>query len=346
MKLDTKYIAAGRDADHRMTRMWGKLAEAKGGIPARLIFYIDEPIDIPGWRWAPRSLLASAVDDPVLGLDERVMRFHTDELSQAPGDVVLGVPTSIGLKLKLPGYRIIPTPLIPGLPLHAWPEVINPTEDQIIAQDEDTGTWFRIFDWYRAKKIPTWTRKERLAYDKRENNPLCRAIDTGKCAFIMDQKWDLDDGTKACCMVQVEELGGEELADVGHTEIEENVPLKARRERAVIMSAMTDAEGEMMCKIKELAILVAKDPATDEFLEVQKSYKPGEEEWDAAETKVRERMKAVMEEAWYADETFQQTIKDTMGEDLDDYIWVFVPKIFSHGIVLRGLREQQLWFVD
>lgn len=346
MKLDTKYIAAGINANHRMIRMWEKLAEAKGGIPARLLFYIDEPIGIPGWRWAPKSLLASAVDDPVLGLDERVMRFHTDELSQTPGDAVLGVPTPIGLKVKLPGCRIIPVPLIPGLPLHAWPEVINPTEDQIVAQDEKTGHWFRILDWYRSKKLPTWTRKQRLEYDKREKSPLCRAVDTGKCALIMDQKWASDGGTRACCMVQVEELSPQELQNVGHHETEEYIPLKVRRERAVIMSAMTEAEGKMMSQIKDLAILVAKDTATDEFLEVQKIHKPGEEEWDAAEAKVRERMKAVMEEAWYADEKFQQTIKDTMGEDLDDYIWVFVPKIFSHGIALRQLKEQQLWFVD
>jgi hypothetical protein len=347
MKLDTQYIAAGRDADQRMARMWEQLASAKGGIPARLIFYMDEQIDIPSWRWAPRSLLASAVDDPVLGIDERVMRFYTDEKSKNPADVVLGVPTSLGLRVRLPGCRIVPVPLLPNLPLHAWPEVIKPTEDQVVMQDSLTGQWFRLFDWYRSKKLPMWTRSERLEYDKRENGPLCRAIHTGTCALIMEQKVTVDDGTTACCLVQVEELSAQEQLAMGYAEEEEGeVPLKARRERAVIMSAMGEAEGRMMGKIRDMAVAVARDAATEEFLGVQRWCAPGGKDWDAAEEKVRAVMKRVMEEAWYADEEFQQTVKDTVGEDLDDYIWVFVPKVFSHGIEMRDLSGRQLWFVD
>ncbi|KAK9443894.1 HET domain protein [Metarhizium brunneum] len=201
MRLDTKYIGAGLDANQRMIRMWEKMAEAKGGIPARLIFYIDESIDIDGWRWAPKSLLASAVHDPVLGIDDRIVRFHVDKNSTRPADVVLGTPTSLGLKIVLPGCRIVPTPLLPEFPLHAWPEVINPIEDKIVVQDEQTGRWFRIFDWYRSIKLRAWTDEERVEFDKRENGPLCRAIHTGKCALIMNQKVAMDDDVEAACLV-------------------------------------------------------------------------------------------------------------------------------------------------
>jgi hypothetical protein len=310
-----------------------------------LLFFLDEQIDIPGWRWAPKSLLASAVDDAVIGIDERVARFHTDEDSTNPAEG-LGIPTSIGLKVRLPGYRIIPTPLLPDMPFHAWPEVINSIEDQVVVQNEDTGQWFRILDWYRSKKLPTWTRAERLAYDKRQNNPVCRAIDTGNCALIVDQKATVQELTTAGCLVQVEELTTQQLRDLGHVDTEEHVPLKARRERSMIISAMGEEESKMMTNLRELAVKVARDPSTAEFLQVQKKHKPGEEQWDAAEEKVRQTMKKVMEEAWHADEQFQQTIKNTMGEDLDDYIWVFIPKMFSHAICFRELEERQLWFVD
>ncbi|KAG8422117.1 hypothetical protein J3459_010702 [Metarhizium acridum] len=346
MKLDTKYIAAGRGASQRMKRMWEKLCEANGGISTRLLFYLDEQLDIDGWRWAPRSLLATAVHDPVLSIDERVMRFHTREPADASDSVVLGTPTPIGLKARLPGCRVVPTPLLPNFPLHAWPEVIHSIEDQVVAQNESTGQWFRIIDWYRSKKISVWTREQRREYDKRENNPLCRAIHTGKCCLIMDQKMTLDDGTTASCLVQVEELSSQELRAVGHTAEEKHLALKARRERAVILSPIDEKEGKMLSRIKDLAIVLAKDPVTDEFLQMQKSYKPGQEEWEAAELTVRRRMKEVVEEAWYADDEFRQTMREYTGDDLDDYVWVFVPKVFSHAIWLRELPERQLWFVD
>ncbi|QUC17658.1 uncharacterized protein UV8b_01899 [Ustilaginoidea virens] len=334
LNLDTKYIAQGQDANHRMIRMWELLAREKGGIPARLVFYLDEPIDVPGWRWAPRSLLASAVDDPVLGLDERVMRFHVDPAD--PNTFPLGVPTLLGLKVNLPGYRIAPTPILPGMPLHPWPDVINPTEDQVLVREETTGRWFRIMDWYRSKKLPFWTRKQRLAYDARENNPLCRAIDTGNCAILLDNELARDHSAHICCLVQVESAAPDDVA--GHR------PLKVRRERSAIMAALTATENKLMDFVKGLAESVARDASTDEFLQVQRAHRPGSEEWDAAEEKVRDVMKEVMREA-YAHEELQKAVKDTMGEDIDDYIWVMIPKAFSHGVGLRE-AEGRWWIVD
>ncbi|KAK9443567.1 HET domain protein [Metarhizium brunneum] len=346
MKLDTRYIAAGKDASDRMKRMWEKLSEANGGISARLLFYLDEQLDIDGWRWAPRSLLASAVHDPVLSMDERVMRFHTEKPANASDNVVLGTPTPIGLKVRLPGYRVVPVPLLPNFPLHAWPEVIHSVEDSVIAQNERTGRWFRIIDWYRSRKIAVWTREQRREHDRREDNPLCRAIHTGKCCLIMDKRITLADGTTASCLVQADELHAQEVQEAGHTAAEKHVALKAVRERAVILSAVDEREGKMLSKIKDLAISLAEDPVTEAFLQVQKSYAPGQEEWEAAELAVRRRMKKVVEEAWYADEEFRQTMRESTGDDLDDYVWVFVPKLFSHAIWLRELPERQLWFVD
>lgn len=346
MKLDTRYIAAGKGASERMKRMWEKLSEANGGISTRLLFYLDEQLDIDGWRWAPKSLLASAIHDPVLSMDERFMRFHAEKPANTSDNVVLGTPTPIGLKVRLPGYRVVPTPLLPNFPLHAWPEVIRPGEDKVIAQNERTGRWFRIIDWYRTRKLRVWTPEQRHEYDRREDNPLCRAIHTGKCCLIMDKKMTLADGTTASCLVQADELHAQEVQDAGHTAAEKHVALKAVRERAVILSAVDEREGKMLSKIKDLAIVLAEDPVTEAFLQVQKSYAPGQNEWEAAELAVRRRMKKVVEEAWYADEEFRQTMRESTGDDMDEYVWVFVPKLFSHAIWLRELPERQLWFVD
>jgi len=112
------------------------------------------------------------------------------------------------------------------------------------------------------------------------------------------------------------------------------------------MSQLTVAESQMMSMIKHLAQVVAQKESTAAYLEVQKNSKPGSTEWDTAEEKVRQDMKQVMREAWLAHpEELQQTMKDTVGEGMDDYAWVLIPKSFSHKIALRELTDQ-VWIID
>ncbi|KAG5932121.1 hypothetical protein E4U53_001468 [Claviceps sorghi] len=343
MNLDTGYIASAPTPEERMARVWEKLAQNQGGIPARVLFYLEEKINVPGWRWAPKSLLASSVGESVLTLDERVMRFHNEHRQS------MGIPTSLGLRITLLGYRLIPKSILPGLPLHPWPKVIKPSEDQILLQNEETGQWFRIIDWYRAKKLPTWTREECLAFDKSEECPLCRAIDTGRCALLVDDIFATEDGTRTGCLLQVEEITRRETAIVGHTPGPDQgvPPLRAHRERSVILSPLTVAESRMMNMMQHLAEVVARNESTAAYVEVQKNFKPGSTEWSTAEEKVRRNMKHVMRAAWLAHpEVLQQTIKDTVGEGMDDYVWAFIPKSFSHTVALRELTKDQVWFVD
>ncbi|KAG6000819.1 hypothetical protein E4U21_004962 [Claviceps maximensis] len=347
MNLDTRYIASAVTAEERMTRVWEKLAQNEGGISARVLFYLDENINIPGWRWAPKSLLASSVDESVLTLDERAMRFHAD----ADHTQGMGVPTSLGFQITLPGYRLVPTSILPGLPLHPWPGVIKPSEDQVLVQDEETKQWFRIIDWYRAKKLPTWTCEERLAYDKREECLLCRAVDTRRCAILVDEKLAMEDSTRTGCLLQVEETSelsceATMIDQPRPASNEPSPPLRARRDRSVIISQLTVAESQMMSLIQHLAEVVAQHESTAAYLEVQKSFNPESTEWDTAEEKVRQNMKQVMGEAWLAHpEALQQTMNDTVGEGMEDYAWVLIPKSFSHKITLRGLPDQ-VWIID
>ncbi|KAG5928511.1 hypothetical protein E4U42_000494 [Claviceps africana] len=342
MNLDTGYIASALTLEKRMVRVWEKLAQSHGGISTRVLFYLEEKINIPGWRWAPKSLLASSVGESVLTLDERAMRFHTEHRQS------MGVPTSLGLRITLPGYRLIPESILPGFPLHPWPKVISPSEDQILLQNEETGEWFRIVDWYRAKKLPSWTRQECRAFDRSEDHPLCRAVDTGRCAILVDDQIAMED-TRMGCLLQVEEMSRRETAIVGYTPgpSESCPPLRAHRERSVILSRLTVAESQMMSMMRHLAEVVARNESTAAYVEVQEKFKPGSTEWSVAEEKVRQNMKQVMRAAWLAHpEVLQQTIKDTVGESMDDYVWTLIPKLFSHKLVLRGLKKEQVLFVD
>jgi hypothetical protein len=58
LDLDMSYVIAANGAEDRMKRVWKLIATALGGVTPRIIFWNDDPINLPGWRWAPRSFLA------------------------------------------------------------------------------------------------------------------------------------------------------------------------------------------------------------------------------------------------------------------------------------------------
>lgn len=439
MGLDTRRVAAPASHQDRMVRVWEQLARLPGddngdgnvaqGIPVRLIFFLEEPLDVPGWRWAPRTLLGSSVHDPVLGIDERVVRFVRED-----GPDALGTPTPLGLRVRLCGCRLVPRPRAPGLPLDPWPELVRKYEDQVLLQrDDGSGSsndgnnsdrdssnaggggarWVRIMDWYRSRKIGSWTREQRLEHDTRVGHPLQRAIATGRCAIVYDpQSSPLGPEVRTCCLLQADEMDDAELAamsslttttdatdaNMSSTNTDTTTagddagassprPLKARRERAVIMSPLSDAEARMMDVLQGLADKAAADPATRELLalgppppppppqspagEKQKGKdddkspvklgdggegkgegegegedKGQESPWKAASTRVRDLLKKLVADALVQHPEVVQTARDYIGPDIDEYLWVLIPKVLSHATVMREVPEGQVWYVD
>ncbi|RFU81906.1 het domain [Trichoderma arundinaceum] len=334
MGLDTKYIAAAPSAETRMVRVWELLAKSLGGFSPRLLFYADEVLNTSGWRWAPRSLLGSSVKDPVIGIDERVLRL-------AENTDLQGIPTPLGLKVILPGCRLIPQPLVPGISLHPWPGAINPTEDQIIIHQEESGQWYRIIDWYRSKKLASWTDDERSAFDREQNNPLCREIDSGKCVLIYDET-SRADGTLVACMAQIDEIHKDfKHASITTKELETGI--RVHRLRTVIMSLLSNEEIRMMTVFRELAMAVAIDQETSNLLMMED--RDGEE-WKSCMVKVKNKMKEVVAEAWNSNPELTQAVKNTIGIDMEGFMWAFIPKIFSHDVFIDEMPSEQIWFVD
>ncbi|KAL7930254.1 hypothetical protein V8C35DRAFT_313355 [Trichoderma chlorosporum] len=334
MGLDTKYIAAAPDIETRMVRVWELINKSQGGLPQRLIFYADEVLNVNGWRWAPRSLLGSSVQDPVLGIDERVIRLAGAASEQ-------GIPTPLGLKVALPGCRLIPVPLFPGLPLHPWPGAINPAEDQIILCDAQSGKWYRIMDWYRSKKLAVWTHEEKLAFDKEQNHPLCREVHSEKCVLIHDEKSRVD-GTLIACMAQIEEVD-EAFEHASITSAELQAGLRVHRTRTVIMSLLSDEEVRMMEAFREMATVVAMDPETSNLQAIEDR---DSDEWKSCMVAVKDKMKEVVAETWKSSPEVRQTVQNTIGLGVEEYMWAFIPKVFSHNVMVEETSREQLWFVD
>lgn len=334
MSLDTKYIAAASDTETRMIRTWELLNKLHNGLPPRLIFYADEVLSTHGWRWAPRSLLGSSVKDPTMGFDERMLR-----LVGAPN--VQGIPTPLGLKVAFPGCRLVPLPLAAGLSLHPWRGSINPSEDQIIIRQEESGKWYRINDWYRSKKLSSWTDDERSAFDREQNDPLCREIDSGKCVLIYDEKSRVN-GMVVACMALIEDIP-ENFNHSSVTSKELNTGLRVHRTRTVIMSLLSNEEVRMMANFRDLASTIASYQETFNLSAIKDR---DSEEWKSCMSKIKTKMREAVAEALNSSPELAQTIKNTIGTGMEEYMWAFIPKIFSHTITMQETSSEQVWFVD
>lgn len=206
---------------------------------------------------------------------------------------------------------------------------------------DDSGKWVRIIDWYRSEKNKTWTKEERLAYDRGEDGPLCRCIDTGNCALIYDVLPSFAT-TRVACMVQVEQAS--EVPEKAVLEKDElATPLKTHRQRSVMMSSLSSSEEIMMDIVEELADTIAADQVTRDLLAIENR---NSEEWEDALARVRSKMKDAVREAWREHPGLRQAASENIGADIEEYLWVLIPKCFSHTIRIASLPDDQLWFVD
>ncbi|UKZ76935.1 hypothetical protein TrVFT333_004650 [Trichoderma virens FT-333] len=70
------------------------------------------------------------------------------------------------------------------------------------------------------------------------------------------------------------------------------------------------------------------------------------EDWKNCMAKVKDKMKEVMAEAWKSSPELRQAVQNNIGPDLEEYMWAFIPKAFSHDVMVEETPSEQLWFVD
>ena len=342
MDLDPKYVGSGSDAEQRMVRVWELINRAQGGLPSRIMFYLEQALSAPGWRWAPASLLGSSAGDSIWTFDHRTLRFNDMVFPDGSNYSNKGVPGRLGLKVKLPGCRLEPRALMSGLPLDPWDGFL-PNEDEVLVQDRVTGHWMRIIDAYRSNKVATWTKEERQAYDLKTNRPLAQSILTGKCALICDQAVNYEEQTRMCVMVQVEDMEEVDRADGSLGLGAGEQALKARRERNVILSRLNAADERMKNTLQRLAHQIAAEKETLDYVEIDKGDQAARE---AGRLALRERMKEAMAEVWASDPDLRQNVEDMVGKNMGEHMWAYLPKSYSCNIYIHAMPDGQTWFVD
>ncbi|RCI07782.1 hypothetical protein L249_5708 [Ophiocordyceps polyrhachis-furcata BCC 54312] len=176
--------------------------------------------------------------------------------------------------------------------------------------------------WESTSKVASWTETERTAYQRQQDNPLCRAIDAGDCGLVWSAA-STDDSPRMCCMVRfLNGTGGKDGI------------ARVRRERIVILAALGKTEIRVMDNMQLLADEVAEDCTMQELIRSNQLEL------------ARERIKRKLLTAWESEPCLKAALKETLGDDLEEEtVWAMVPKLFSHYIVVVPLGEQ-LWAVD
>ncbi|CAK7212754.1 hypothetical protein SCUCBS95973_001570 [Sporothrix curviconia] len=349
--LDQAKVVAVSDAQERMARVWEMVAsKLGGGVPARILFSSDATLDVPGWRWVPRSLLGAsdAAKESMMDVNHRIMRFQSwreihrqsEEMQSrnSRNDKTMGIPTPWGLRVSMGGFLLSSAPLFPHLPLHPWENVAGAREDMILAKHVPSGRWLRLMDFYRLEKNRRWTSDERRQYDRQTNNLLCRLVDNGRQALLCDTR--IQDGNhQQSLMVHLED-GWHQPSGAGTRQI-----LRAHRERMLVLDWASPAQTVVAEGLLDLARKVAQDEATAHLLHTMDKVSSREESNGALE-QVKALMKTVMAEKWKTDAGFVEAVRDTRGPDMEHLLWAEIQMRCSHNIQCHDVDESQVWLID
>ena len=334
LSLKVRPIAEAKTREERMALVWQAISVRYEGLPGRLIFFEDQPLRKPGFKWAPLSLLCPKYRS-CFDLSARINRFSV----AGYGEPSMGMLTPIGLRVQFPGAKLEPRPLAHGLPLHPWKGIIKPVEDMLFVKHEGTCRWFRIVDWARAKASEVLPLEEMREWDRREDSPLCRAIDKGNCMVIHDLPIAKDRLASAKHRMHPSLL----VIPQEPNNYSGNDGLRVQKHRLLIMDSLEGPEATVADGLNSLAMRMAAEDVTKKLLAVSDSEG---EEYKAALAEVKKRMGEVALEYWDATPEFARAVHETMGPDMREWIWPAIPKFHSHDIVLVDLPDDQTWVVD
>ena len=343
MSLDLAAILAVKPKEDRMQKVWDLLSVKKGGIPAPVIFFEEQRIQAKGWRWAPQSLLSveRTINQPIV----RAVRWAVSHM---------GIPTSIGLKVRFPGYRLSVTKYRDGKPRHPWPGLKRIPEAYMPFREDETGEWYVVHDKKFAYLSSTWrTDEERLEHNKLELFPLHDLADSDRAMLIMGEVGK--DLSLRDALLVVPAPGGET-----ERRLEGEVGLVVRTERHIVLNPLTPENGYIHTTIRILAMQLRDDEMTEKHLELYKNLKEEvetspealkakmqeSEEFKDSIKGLREKMRTMTAEVLKKDERLVNAVKKYFGASFLEDIWVLIQDFFNHDYLGVKMDDEQLWFID
>lgn len=304
----------------RMKILWKLIAEKQGGIPASVIFFEDTRIDAIGWRWAPASLLTTRPQ--LQTFDTRILRWN---------DRNLGQPTLNGLKVKLPGFRIMHGKVDD----HPWKGMARLPETNLFFRDVDTMQWYIIADKEYAVMSKSWTNEAREAYNALKRYPMNDLISKGDCFVV--QGTGGNDGILASlvppneCAPATEPLGG----------------IPVRTEHHVICKEATPAQTIFLNSLEALAQELRNDELTGKLLTLDLQGTSGREDERAATLKtLKDKMKDMVRRAIEQSRDLGPAIDSIWGSEWRDLVWVCIGDWYYNDFKASKIPPDQIWYVD
>ena len=129
LNLPVAQIIEHSEPQRQMQVLWSLIASVPHMIPGSIIFWVGQRLDLPGFRWAPASLLHPPSINFPLGL--------------ISADPRTGIPKNRGLLVKFPGYSVA-LPSRPRLLQIIAQGRLMQRETDFFWMRRNDGTWFML----------------------------------------------------------------------------------------------------------------------------------------------------------------------------------------------------------
>lgn len=326
----------------RMQRVWSLLASKMGGIPSDIIFFEDERLDIPGWRWAPASLLT--MSSQLYGPESRLVRWK---------DTQLGISTSRGLNVRYPGFRLHARQFEDNRPRNPWPnDHRRLPEMAVIFRDESSKRWYQA----GVKEYASFTTKEREVYNALKLFTLHDMVMEGNCWILMQKKGSMTSeyvpfGAETTSQLPVQGLivsldeGKKPITtrffDYFKCQKSAEEVLTVRSAKQILIGPVNNVENTFYDALQACAIQLRLDPIVDKLKAV--TDKEGIEYqnlYQGLRRKMEEMVKTILD----GDRELSAAVEIQYGAGTP-YLWVLIANWFYHDFVGARLPDDQVWCV-
>ncbi|KUJ23592.1 uncharacterized protein LY89DRAFT_680318 [Mollisia scopiformis] len=338
MSLKLEDIVELETQELRMAKVWDIIMTKNGGIPSQIIFFEEEKLSQPGWRWAPKTLLNT--QRGMRPLKTRVIRWNDTNIAIREHPY--------GLRVKYPGVQIfVKSDYGDGKPRNPWIGAPRLGEDWILYHSLDDGRWYKIADTKLMVLSSSWkTDEERREHNKRELFPLHEVANTGRSVLVLNNL----PGMK-------EALFAEKTSDKDDLVEEEAIAVNTRLNTIV---QDLGEESYIYDVVEKLALAVRADEVTDKHLDLCQRLKIDEntaserfkdllanhEEFIASTASVKGKVQEKLAQAVAEDEEFVRLINKFWDESYQRDFWVVIRNFFHHDYVGKRTGEQQQWWID
>ncbi len=362
--------------DVRMRVVWKLLAEKLKVLPAQIIFFEESRLSARGFRWAPQSLLAAQH----VYLSPTLRKLRWDD--QRPGILTNnGLKVSYpGYRLHLTQYndgrprhpwkgRKRPPEehiVFRDASTGEWYSIATKQHAMQLRGDSTTTTKpseFPLHDFIHQNSNQERTPAEVFLLMSEidqgeiphsEKNAAEGILTTGTVEVLSSRlKWPrfgtISSASVSALTSQIWQAGllrsAQWLIGALAAPFRRTRTILARSQYHVIVGALPDAMSALYNTVEKLAVKLRAEESTSALIALYR-LELDDEEHKVALKAVEQRMKDMMAEALAEDEELKTGIRRLWGDDVDEYLWVFIGDWFNHAFLGDRLEEDQVWIVD